>query len=185
MPRISLPFGPYHPALGEPEFFQIVTKGEIIEMADFDLGYNYREMEKKVLTFTWPKAATFLGRICGICSSAHTHAFTLAVEKINNIKVPRRASWIRMFGAELERISSHLLWLGLMGEMAGFEPLFYLSWGAREHVLNILEHFGGRRIHYQYMAYGGVHQNLGDKNYLNRELKALSKKFEGVREAVV
>ena len=57
MPKIDLPFGPYHPALGEPEYFQIITDGEIIEMVDFDLGYNYREMEKKVLTFSWPKAA--------------------------------------------------------------------------------------------------------------------------------
>jgi Ni,Fe-hydrogenase III large subunit len=185
VPRICLPFGPYHPALGEPEYFQIVTEGEEIVMVDFDLGYNYREMEKKVLSFSWPKAVTFLGRICGICSSAHTQAFTLAVESINQIEVPRRASWIRCFGAELERLTSHLMWLGLMGEMAGFEPLFYLSWGAREHVLNILERFGGRRLHYAYMAYGGVCRDLKRTTAIKKELTQMKAKYKDVREATL
>ena len=185
MPKISIPFGPYHPALGEPEYFQVVTEGEIIKMVDFELGYNYREIEKKALTFAWPKAISFLGRICGICSSAHTQAFTLAMEKINSIEIPRKASWLRVFGAELERISSHLLWLGLMGEMAGFEPLFYLSWGAREHVLNIMERFGGKRVQYSYMTYGGVLHSIKDRNFVGRELAELRKKYGEVKAMVV
>ncbi|HDR53742.1 MAG TPA: NADH dehydrogenase subunit [archaeon] len=185
MPKISLPFGPYHPALGEPEYFQVVVDGENIVAVDFDLGYNYREMEKKVLNFIWDKATHFLGRICGICSSAHTQAFTLAVEKVNGMEVPPRAKWIRTFGAEIERISSHLLWLGLFGEMAGFEPLFYLSWGAREHALNILEKFGGRRVHYAYMAFGGVHQDLKPTPGMEAELRGLKQKYEEIREMVM
>ncbi len=185
MPRIEVPFGPYHPALGEPEYFQVVLEGERIVAVDFNLGYNYREIEKHVLSFTWPKAVVLLGRICGICSSAHTQAFTMAYEKINMIEVPRKARFIRTIGAELERIHSHLLWLGLLGDAAGFDTLFMLSWAAREHALNSLERLSGKRIHYNYLRYGGVHKDLtkSGTDFLRGELKELKKKYSDAYEA--
>jgi Ni,Fe-hydrogenase III large subunit len=185
MPKIEVPFGPYHPALGEPEYFQVVLEGEQIVAVDFDLGYNYREIEKRVLSFTWPKAVILLGRICGICSSAHTQAFTMAFEKINGMEVPRRARLVRTLGAELERIHSHLLWLGLLGDAAGFDTLFMLSWGAREHALNMLEILSGRRIHYNYLRYGGLYRDVtrGAKSKLKKELAELREKYAGAHEA--
>ena len=184
MPKIEVPFGPYHPAMGEPEYFQVVVEGEKIVAVDMELGYNYRRIEEKVRSFSWPKAIVLLGRICGICSSAHTQAFALAVEKINKTEIPKKAKYIRTLGAELERIHSHLLWLGLLGEQAGFETLFMLAWSAREHALNMLEHLAGRRIHYEYMALGGVSRDLKPATalVLKKELAALELKFKDVRE---
>jgi Ni,Fe-hydrogenase III large subunit len=183
--KVEVPFGPYHPALGEPEYFRVVLEGERIASVDFELGYNYREIEERVRTFTWPKAIVLLGRICGICSSAHTQAFALAYEKINLIKVPRKARLIRVVGAELERIHSHLLWLGLLGDAAGFNTLFMLAWGAREHALNMLELVGGKRIQYNYVRYGGIHNDITPAavSFIKKELRALKQKYADAREA--
>ncbi|MBR9680417.1 MAG: NADH dehydrogenase subunit [Candidatus Altiarchaeota archaeon] len=184
MPRVEVPFGPYHPALGEPEYFRVVLDGEEIVNVDFDLGYNYREIEKKVLSFTWPKALILLGRICGICSSAHTQAFGIAFEKINQLTVSPKAKQIRSFGAELERIHSHLLWLGILGESSGFDTLFMKSWGAREHALNMLENISGKRIHYNYVRLGGVYRDLNKASldFLKAELKEMTDKYKDTYE---
>ncbi|MBR9689349.1 MAG: NADH dehydrogenase subunit, partial [Candidatus Altiarchaeota archaeon] len=184
MARVEIPFGPYHPALGEPEYFRVILEGEQIVNVDFDLGYNYREIEKKVTAFTWPKAIVLLGRICGICSSAHTQAFAIAYEKINGLKVPRKANWIRSLGAELERIHSHLLWLGLLGESSGFDTLFMQSWGAREHALNMLEALSGKRIHYNYVHYGGVYRDLNRNTiaFMKKELSEMHNKYTTTHE---
>lgn len=183
MPKIDVPFGPYHPALGEPEYFHVVVDGEEIVDVDFELGYNYREIEEKVLGFTWSKALVLLGRICGICSSAHTQAFAFTLEKINKLNVSARAKFIRTVGAELERIHSHLLWLGLLGESAGFDTLFMMAWGAREHALNMLEALAGKRIQYEYMSIGGVTRDLPPEtvNLIKRELGELRKKYKDVQ----
>ena len=187
MPRVEVPFGPYHPALGEPEYFKVVLEGEKIVAVDFELGYNYREIEKKAAMFSWPKALVLLGRICGICSSAHTQAFAYSVEKINGIEIPNRAKYIRTIGAELERIHSHLLWFGLQGDQAGFDTLFMHSWGAREHALNMLEIMAGKRIHYNYMTLGGVSRDITQTiaNKMKKELNNLKKKFETTREIFI
>ncbi len=184
MPRVEVPFGPYHPALGEPEYFKVVLEGEKIVSVDFELGYNYREIEKKAAMFTWPKALVLLGRICGICSSAHTQAFAYSVEKINGIEIPNRAKYIRTIGAELERLHSHLLWFGLQGDQAGFDTLFMHAWGAREHALNMLEIMAGKRIHYNYMIIGGVHRDIPPTiaNQMKKELIELTKKYETTKE---
>lgn len=184
MPKVEVPFGPYHPALGEPEYFRVVLDGETIVNIDFDLGYNYREIERKVLTFTWPKAIVLLGRICGICSSAHTQAFGMAFEKINSIEVPKKAHFVRTIGAELERIHSHLLWLGLLGENAGFDTLFMKAWGTREHALNMLENISGKRIHYNYVRYGGLYRDINREKirFLKSELSEMKKKYADTDE---
>lgn len=183
--KTEVPFGPYHPALGEPEYFRVFLEGERIVDVDFDLGYNYREIEERVRSFTWPKAIVLLGRICGICSSAHTQAFTLVYEKINMVNVPRKARFVRTVGAELERIHSHLLWLGLLGDAAGFNTLFMLAWGAREHALNMLELVGGKRVQYNYIRYGGVHRDItsASAGFIRKELRELKQKYEDAQEA--
>ncbi|MBR9680082.1 MAG: NADH dehydrogenase subunit [Candidatus Altiarchaeota archaeon] len=187
MPRIEIPFGPYHPALGEPEYFQIIVEGETVVAADLELGYNYREIETKVKSFTWPKAIVLLGRICGICSSAHTQAFAYSVEAINKLAVPKKALFIRTIGAELERLHSHLLWLGLLGEQAGFDTLFMLAWGARENALTMLEQLAGKRIHYNYMAIGGVSRDLPATTLvkMKKQLAELKAKYADLKQAFI
>ncbi len=177
-------FGPHHPLLGEPEYFRVELEDGRIASVDYGLGYNYRAIESRVRSFTWPKAIVLLGRICGICSSAHTQAFALAFERINGLRISRREKFIRMLGAELERIHSHLLWLGLLGDSVGMDTLFTNAWETREHALNMLEIFTGKRIHYNHVSLGGVMFDIPEAMLpeLKRELGALKAGFRQTRE---
>jgi len=66
-------------------------------------------------------------RICGICSHTHSTNFSQAVEKIAKVEIPPRAKYLRTVVGELERIHSHLLWLGVAGHEIGFETLFMVT----------------------------------------------------------
>ena len=97
-----------------------------------------------------------LERICGICSHVHATAFCLGVEKLAGVSVPPRAQAIRTLVAELERMHSHLFWLGVAAHEAGFDTLFMYSWRDRETVMDILESLTGNRVNYSANMLGGV-----------------------------
>lgn len=156
-----LPIGPYHPLLKEPEYFKVWVRGEDVVGIDFDLGFNYRGVEELATQRSWIKALHLIGRICGICSIAHTLNFCQAIEELASIEVPNRAQWIRTMLCELNRIHSHLLWLGIAGYAIGFDTLFKWSWGTRELVLDWLEELTGNRILYEMCVFGGVRRDLG------------------------
>ena len=78
-------------------------------------------------------------RVCGICSHVHALAFALGVEKLAGVQAPPRAQAIRELVSELERIHSHLLWLGVAAHEGGFDTLFMFSWRDRETVMDLLE----------------------------------------------
>ena len=83
-------------------------------------------------------------------------AYTLGVEKLAGVTVPPRAQAIRALFAELERIHSHMLWLGVAAHEAGFDTLFMYSWRDRETVMDILEKLSGNRVNYSANILGGV-----------------------------
>jgi NADH-quinone oxidoreductase subunit D len=95
-------------------------------------------------------------RICGICSHVHATAFTLGVEKLAGVTAPPRAQAIRQLVAELERIHSHMLWLGVAAHEGGFDSLFMYSWRDRETVMDLLEMISGNKVHYSANLLGGV-----------------------------
>jgi len=99
-------------------------------------------------------------RICGICSHSHSTCFVQAVEQIAGLSVPRRALYIRMLVGELERIHSHLLWLGVAGHEIGFETLLMYTWRDREIVLDLLALLTGNRVNYAINTIGGVRRDV-------------------------
>jgi Ni,Fe-hydrogenase III large subunit len=101
-------------------------------------------------------------RICGICSTSHPFAYVNAVEDLAKINVPERALFIRTIIAELERLHSHLLWLGLAGHFLGFNTVWMWAWKYREPVLDICELISGNRNHYAMMKIGGVRRDIKD-----------------------
>ena len=111
--EFKVPLGPQHPALKEPESFSVALKGEKILGVDIRLGYNHRGVEKACEERTYLQDVYLIERVCGICSQAHSTCFVQAVEEIAGIEVPKRALYMRTLVAELERIHSHLLWLGV------------------------------------------------------------------------
>lgn len=154
--RFIVPIGPQHPALKEPGHFEIVVDGEIVLSALVRLGYVHRGIEKAVESRSWVQNLYLLERICGICSHVHATAYCLGVEKLADVTVPPRAQAIRALVAELERIHSHLLWLGVAAHEAGFDTLFMYSWRDRETVMDMLEELTGNRVNYSANVLGGV-----------------------------
>ncbi|MCX6802193.1 MAG: nickel-dependent hydrogenase large subunit [Candidatus Diapherotrites archaeon] len=154
--------GPQHPALKEPASFRVHVDGEKILSLDLDISYNHRGIEKGMEQRTFEKNIYLVERICGICSHSHTTNFCKGIEEIMNLTIPRRAQYIRVIMAELERIHSHLLWLGVEGHGMGFDTLFMYTWRDRETVLDLMETISGGRISHAMNRLGGVRRDVDD-----------------------
>lgn len=154
--RFIVPIGPQHPALKEPGHFEFTVDGEVVTGATVRLGYVHRGIEKGTESRNWAQNMYLLERICGICSHIHATAYCHGVETLAEVEVPARAQAIRSLVAELERIHSHFLWLGVAAHEAGFDTLFMYSWRDRETIMDILESLTGNRVNYSANVLGGV-----------------------------
>jgi NADH-quinone oxidoreductase subunit D len=158
--EFRIPIGPQHPALKEPASFSVALRGEKILGVDIRLGYNHRGIEKACEERTYIQDVYLVERICGICSHVHSTTFVQAVEEIAGLEVPKRALYIRSLVGELERIHSHLLWLGVAGHEIGFDTLLMYSWRDREVVMDILTILTGNRVNYGINQLGGVRRDI-------------------------
>lgn len=158
--KVILPIGPQHPALKEPESFMVTLSGEKILKFSARLGYNHRGIEKACEERTYIQDVYLTERICGICSHAHSTCFVQAVEEIAGLEVPKRALYIRTLVAELERVHSHLLWLGVAGHEVGFDTLLMYTWRDREIVMDVLVQLTGNRVNYGINTIGGVRRDI-------------------------
>ena len=157
---IKVPFGPQHPALKEPENFLFEVDGEIVVDVKPRIGYNHRGIEKAFELRTYMQNIYLAERICGICSDAHTTCYTQAIEELLGVEAPPRARHIRVIIAELERIQSHALWVGIAAHEIGFDTLFMYVWRDRETILDMFEMISGNRIHYAMNTIGGVRRDI-------------------------
>jgi membrane-bound hydrogenase subunit alpha len=172
--KFKIPIGPQHPALKEPEGFSVALKGEKIMGVDIRLGYNHRGIEKACEERTYVQDVYLIERVCGICSHSHSTCFIQAVEEIAGLAVPKRALYIRTIIGELERIHSHLLWLGVAGHEIGFDTLLMYTWRDREIVMDILAMLTGNRVNYGLNSIGGVRRDI-DPAQAKEILKAMDK----------
>ena len=183
--KVTIPIGPYHPLQEEPEFYKLVVDGEKVVDIDVRIGWNHRGIEKLSESKSFDQSAYLVERICGICSTSHPLAFVNAVEDIDEIKVPERALYIRTIVGELERIHSHMLWLGLAGHFLGYNTVFMWAWRYREPILDIMETMSGNRNNYAMMKVGGVRRDIDAndipyyKKVLNDELMPALEMFKG------
>ena len=162
--KFKIPLGPQHPALKEPEGFSVALKGEKILGVDIRLGYNHRGIEKACEERSYTQDLYLIERVCGICSHAHSTCFVQAVEEIAALEIPARARFIRTLIAELERVHSHLLWLGVAGHEIGFDTLLMYTWRDREIVMDLLALLTGNRVNYGINTIGGVRRDVEEKN---------------------
>ncbi len=180
---IIVPFGPYHVACDEPFHFRLFVKGEEIIDAEYRGFYNYRGIEKIAESrLTYDQVAFIAERICGICGFTHSTAYVQAVEAAASIDVPERAKYIRTIMLEIERLHSHLLWLGIACHLLGFDTGFMYTWKIREKVMWLAERLTGNRKTYGMNLVGGVRRDileyrrkliLETLNVLRKEFKAL------------
>ncbi|HID61029.1 MAG TPA: NADH dehydrogenase subunit [Hadesarchaea archaeon] len=155
-----LPVGPQHPSLKEPEFFRFEVKGEEIVDVDIRLGYAHRGIEEAFSRRNYKHNVYLAERICGICNVVHSTTYCQTIEQLAGIEPPERAKYIRTIIMELERIHSHLLWLGVAAHQIGFDTLFMLAWRDREEVMDMRELISGGRVHSATNTIGGVRRNV-------------------------
>src|SRR5512136_182414 len=160
MVEITVPIGPQHPALKEPVNFKVFAEGETIVRLELDISYNHRGIEKAAEQRDFIRVVPLLERICGICSHSHGTAFVKGVEEIMGVSASPRAQYIRTIIAELERMHSHFLWLGVAAHEIGFNTLFMWTWRDREVVQDILEELTGNRVNYGMNEIGGVRRDI-------------------------
>lgn len=161
--QLYVPVGPQHPALKEPIGLGFVVEGEAIVKVKARIGYNHRGVEKAMENQSYIQNLMLAERICGICSVAHTQCYVLTVETALGLEVPERARYIRVVMNELNRIHSHLLWMGVAGHEIGFDTILMYTWRDREYVLDLLEAISGNRVTYSINIIGGTRRDITDE----------------------
>jgi Ni,Fe-hydrogenase III large subunit/Ni,Fe-hydrogenase III component G len=172
-----VPFGPFHPTLDEPAHFRLYVDGERVRGCEYRGFMAHRGIEKlaeSVLTYN--DIPIMAERICGICGCVHNVAYAQAVESAAALQAPPRAEYLRTILLELERLHSHLLWVGLACHIVGFDTLFMQCFRIREPVMWVAEKITGNRKTYGLCVIGGVRRDLTDE--LNAELQQVLDRLE-------
>ncbi|MEM2838803.1 MAG: nickel-dependent hydrogenase large subunit [Thermoplasmata archaeon] len=160
--RVSVvPLGAQHPVLPEPVALKLSLEEEKVVDVSITVGYCHRGIEKAAELNDFKQNVFLCGRVCGICSHHHTTTYSDVIETMMKIEVPERAKLIRTIVAELERLHSHTLILGLTADAMGYENLFMQTWRDREIVMDLFETISGNRVHYDINQIGGVRRDIG------------------------
>ncbi|HET9232330.1 MAG TPA: NADH-quinone oxidoreductase subunit D [Vitreimonas sp.] len=156
----TINFGPQHPAAHGVLRLVLELDGEIVERVDPHIGFLHRGTEKLIEYKTYLQAIPYFDRLDYVAPINQEHAFCLAIEKLANIEVPRRAQIIRVLYSELSRILNHLLNVTTQAMDVG--ALTPPLWGfeEREKLMVFYERASGSRMHANYVRPGGVHQDL-------------------------
>jgi Ni,Fe-hydrogenase III large subunit/Ni,Fe-hydrogenase III component G len=179
-----VPFGPFHPTFDEPSHFRLYVEGEMVRGCEYRGFMAHRGIEKLAeASLTYNEIPVMAERICGICGCVHSVAYVQAVENAIAVRPPPRAEYIRTIMLEIERLQSHLLWVGLACHIVGFDTLFMQSFRIREPVMWIAEKICGNRKTYGLCLVGGVRWEIGPE--LRSELGQVLDRLETEWRAVV
>lgn len=184
--RSIIPIGPFHPLQDEPENFLLTVEGETVVDIDVNIGYIHKGIELLAQQKTYDQVVFLVERICGICSITHTVCFCNAVEDLLQIEIPARAKYLRTILGELERLHSHLLWMGLAGHFIGYNTVFMWTWKYREPILDMMEFLTGNRQSCGMLQVGGVRRDMDDAKLpeLLKTLDELEPKVTMLADAV-
>lgn len=172
-----VPYGPYHPALIESNYLKMSVEDEIVKDADLKLGFNHRSIIKLMERRDYYKDIFLAERICGFCNVHQSLAFVLAVEDIVDIDIPKKAQYTRTLLCEMERMKSHLLAIGLMGDLTGYRTMLMHSIRIREEILDSLEVISGQRITHGLVTLGGIRSDVTPvhADFIQTKLTSLKK----------
>jgi NADH dehydrogenase (ubiquinone) Fe-S protein 2 len=158
--NFTLNFGPQHPAAHGVLRLVLELQGEVIKKADPHIGLLHRGTEKLIEHKTYLQALPYFDRLDYVSMMAQEHTYSLAVEKLASIKVPRRAQIIRVLFAEITRILNHLLAVGCHAMDVGAMTPFLWAFEEREKLMEFYERVSGARMHSAYIRPGGVSLDL-------------------------
>ena len=163
--RLVMNMGPQHPS-AHGVFRAILTlEGETVVAVDAVIGYLHRCHEKLSENLTYVQYPTIASKTDYVAAMTAELAYVAAVEKVGAVEVPKRAQYLRVIAAELQRIASHCLWLGtwcldMGGALGGGATVFLYCIREREMVLDLFEMLTGARLLYGFHQIGGVRYDL-------------------------
>jgi NADH-quinone oxidoreductase subunit D len=165
--RLQMNMGPQHPS-AHGVFRAIVTlEGETVVAVDAVIGYLHRCHEKLSETLTYAQYPSIASKTDYVAAMTSEFAYVMAAEEIGKFEVPKRAQYLRVIVAELQRIASHLLWLGtwcmdMGGALGGGATIFLYCIRERELVLDLFEALVGARLLYGFFQVGGTRYDIPD-----------------------
>ena len=160
MAEMWISMGPQHPMTHGLWTLKVKVDGETVVDTEPDLGYIHRGVEKICEARDFTQITPYCDRLCYASANTWSHAYIYAAEDLLEVEVPERAEYIRMVAIELQRIASHLMWLGAycpdVGNLTG------MVWCLRERemMMDLLQELGGSRMHYNFPRVGGVKRDL-------------------------
>jgi len=179
--NISLNFGPQHPAAHGVLRLIVNLDGETVISVDPHIGLLHRGTEKLIESKTYMQALPYLDRLDYVSMMVQEHCFSLAVEKLLGLKVPLRASFIRILFSEITRILNHLLALTTHALDVGAMTPFFWGFEEREKLMEFYERVSGARFHANYIRPGGVAFDL-PLNFLEDVSLFISKFYSRIDE---
>jgi NADH-quinone oxidoreductase subunit D len=157
---MTVNFGPNHPSTHGVLRLVVDLDGEEVVGLAAVVGYLHTGFEKNMEQKTWWKAITYPERIDYVSFQYNELVFVLAIEKLLELEVPERATWMRMLLCELTRIHSHLIWLGTAALELGAISMFWYCFRERDRILDLFELVGGTRMHTRYFQAGGLAEDI-------------------------
>mgnify|MGYP001192603669 CR=1 FL=1 len=158
--QMVLNIGPQHPSTHGVLRLEVTTDGEIVSKITPHLGYLHRCFEKHAENVTYEQVIPFTDRCDYLASMNSNFGYVVAMEELMDIEISERVQYIRVIMAELNRVASHLLALGVYGlDIGAFTPFLYML-RDRERILDMFEYTCGARLLYNYMWIGGVSHDL-------------------------
>ncbi|HEX6489908.1 MAG TPA: NADH dehydrogenase (quinone) subunit D [Gaiellaceae bacterium] len=157
---LTVNFGPNHPSTHGVLRLEVDLDGEVVVGINAKIGYVHSGFEKNMEQKSWWKAITYAPRIDYLAYQNNELVFVLAIEKLLGLELPPKAVWMRMLLSELNRIHSHLVWLGTAALELGAISMFWYTFREREMVLDLSELVAGYRMHTRYFQTGGLAEDI-------------------------
>ncbi|HEX7610618.1 MAG TPA: NADH dehydrogenase (quinone) subunit D [Solirubrobacteraceae bacterium] len=157
---LTLNFGPHHPATHGVLRLLVTLQGEVVRDIKPIIGYVHTGIEKTAEDKAYWKVIPVIERMDYLAYYFNAYAFCGAVETLVEVEVPKRAQYLRVIHLELNRIMSHLVWLGTSALDLGAISMFWYCFREREKILDLFEMSSGARMHTRYFQVGGVIEDI-------------------------
>lgn len=177
---LTLNFGPHHPATHGVLRLLVALQGEVVRDIKPIIGYVHTGIEKTAEDKSYWKVIPVIERMDYLAYYFNAMAFCGAVEALAEVDVPKRAQYLRVIHLELNRIASHLIWLGTSALDLGAVSIFLYCLRERERILDLFEMSSGQRMHTRYFQVGGVIEDIpaGFESKLRGFLKDMPKRAD-------
>ncbi len=152
--------GPQHPSTHGVLRLVAELDGEVVRDIHPVIGYLHTGIEKQCENKTYWQGITLVTRMDYLSPFFNIHAYTMSVEKLLELEVPARAQWLRVMISELNRIASHLVWLGTSGLELGAISIFFYAYRERDRALDLFEMISGERMNHRYFQVGGCADDM-------------------------